>query len=117
MSSLLIFSAKGSSFTYTLRKDVSLHSALLIRPSVASGRRLFGGQSSKGLQLMPGAVTDCSELTDVRSVLRSNDVQDESEEKEELVSTHSSNSPCLEPIATTVRQTQLCRETNAKRAY
>lgn len=49
----------------------------------------------KGLQ-PGGAVTGVetwSELTDVRSVLRSNDVQEESEEAEELVSTFSSWNP------------------------
>lgn len=44
-------------------------------------------------------VKDGSELTDVRSVLRSNDVQEESEEAE-LVSTHSSRQSCLRSMVT-----------------
>ncbi|MEQ2171116.1 hypothetical protein GOODEAATRI_007437 [Goodea atripinnis] len=103
---------KGSGLTYSSRKEVSLHSALPVPPSVARGWHFFESRSSKGLQLLPGAVTgvtDLSELTDVRSVLRSNDVQDESEEKEELVSTHSSNNPCLEPMTKKARQNKLHR--------
>lgn len=73
------------------RKDVSLHAASPVRTSeetfIVEG--LFGCWPMKGLQ-PGGAVTGVkmwSELTDVRSVLRSNDVQEESEE---LVSTSSS---------------------------
>lgn len=75
------------------RKDVSLHATVLIRISEETlTEDVFGRWSSKGLQPL-GAVTGVktwSELTDVRSVLRSNDVQEESEEAEGLVSTFSS---------------------------
>lgn len=92
----LVIAVTYSSFP---RKDVSLHATFLVRASeeALTEEDFFGCWSSNGLR-PPGAVTGVetwSELTDVRSVLRSNDVQEESEETEGLVFTFSSCNPSL----------------------
>lgn len=78
------------------RKEVSLHATFLVRTpeETLTEEDLCGCWSSSSLQPC-GAVTGVMtpELTDVRSVLRSNDVQEESEEAEGLVSTLSSRNP------------------------
>lgn len=86
-------------YTYSSfpRKDVSLQATSLVRTSeeTLTVEDVFGCWSKKGFQPV-GAVTGVkvwSELMDVRSVLRSNDVQEESEEAEGLVSTFSSCNP------------------------
>lgn len=83
------------------RKDVSLHSTFQIHATekAPTEEDFFGLWSSRGLLPMGGGVKAGSELTDVRSVLRSSDDQEESEETEELLSTHSSCQPCLRSMA------------------
>lgn len=77
-------------------KDVSHHVISQVRTAEEIlTKDIFGRWSSKGWEQL-GAVTGVktwSELTDVRSVLRSNDVQEESEEEEGLVPTFSSRHP------------------------
>lgn len=93
-------------FTYLSRKDVSLHSAFQVHASNKTPTEIFFRfWTSRGLRPMGAdtGVEDRSELTDVRSVLRSNDVQEESEETE-LVSTHSSRQPCLRSMVTGRKQ-------------
>lgn len=85
------------------RKDVSLHSTFQIHAAEkAPAEEDFCGLWSSRGSLPTGADTGVkagSELTDVRSVLRSSDVQEESDETEELLSTHSSCKPCLRSMA------------------
>lgn len=88
------------------RKDVSLHATLRIRspdePLADDEEDFdFGIEASKSLQQL-GAVTGVearSELTDVRSVLQSNDVQEESEDRDGLLPSSSSCNPSPRSIA------------------
>lgn len=95
---LLIRVAVGERFcTYSSfpRKDVSLHTKTLVcfpEDTLIKGKLLDSLNNSQALEASIGVET-WSELMDVRSVLRSNDVQDESEETEGLVSSFSSCHP------------------------
>lgn len=74
------------------RKDVSLHTSTLFcipEDTLMEGKLCGSPSSSQPLGAASGVKT-WSELTDARSVLRSNDVHDESEETEGLMSSFSS---------------------------
>lgn len=82
----------SSTYSSFPRKEVSFHTntLLCIPEDTLMGGKLGGSlNASQPLGAATGVET-WSELTDVRSVLRSNDVQDESEDTEGLVSSFSS---------------------------
>lgn len=90
------------------RKDVSLHANTLVcfpEDTLFKGKLRDSPNSSQLLEAVTGLET-WSELMDVRSVLRSNDVQEESEETEGLPSSFSSRHP---PLRSMVRGWQATR--------
>lgn len=89
------------------RKDVSLHTNTLVcfpEDTLFKGKLRDSPKSSQPLEAT--GVETWSELMDVRSVLRSNDVQDESDETEGLVSSFSS---CHLSLRSIVREWQATR--------
>jgi len=107
------YKKKKRAYSSLPRKDVSLHAACRCR---GSEEDFLGCWSSRGLQ-PPGAaggVGTRSESSDVRSVLRSNDNQEESEETKELASTFSFRNPSPRSMATETWMETGSRETLQK---
>lgn len=88
----LIYLPRWATYSSFPRKDVSLHATARALDKTMSEEDFFGRGSSKALKPLRAVtgVTIWSELTEVMSVLMSKDVQEESEDKEGLVSTVSS---------------------------